>query len=801
MAIPNWPDVKGPSYPVSKISQFDNIVLSYDKPGAEQRLAKFDEAIYQFKLRWNKLSTADADKILSFFNARKANLEGFFWQNTDEASNRDRIWQANKAYEVGDIVIPSTPNGHSYICTSAGTSGNASPAFSTIVNASFLDGTCTFRENSYYVRFVVDYQSFEHFEFKLYQLGEVDLMEISDEGIGVQGYKKLLPLTGHSGTGAGYQKLIHVVAGEGMDASGIVYLNNHSVAFPDFHFEDASGNVLPMGIEEAASSPTDKWVWVRVAPTLDTNQNIYIKYGAGESSVSDLGAVFDFFDDFKGTWTRQGTCLGPSTAAQEPTVLYMSGAQMISPNPDGKIFRMWYTSGWGSSSTSYAESNTGLPGSWTVYGVVVAGKFRNNVWWNPYDGLLYMICTQGSSFYMYHSSDGIHWTSDGVVMVTGPGTYDNLYINNSFVVVEGPTSLKMLYEGTGTGGATTYATCLATSADGGHTWTKLGVVLADGKTCTIDFAKKIGDTYYGWAHRSTDPRLLVPTDIFRYRSSDMQTWTRDTDTPNFGRTTSDEGPSYAGGSDNDQGQVADPYLVEALGKTFLFYDAMPDQYGSDVTIKVATFDGTIAQLVATNEDALDLTKWNLGGQFEPGTYVKGGEGAMSIGGTGSAPLPRVFTKSYQITDGIIEFKLKQHSGGWVWLRHNGNTDTTTAPYYAGYQGAMLYIRPDAWKYGLVSDNVNPIATDSDHPASDDTYYYYRAFLNGHVLTVKRYTDPLFSQNEVVLTGTDTGGLTSGYIGWAPNDSRQNATLDFIRTRKYNFSGEPAWGVPGPEQAL
>ncbi len=34
-------------------------------------------------------------------------------------------WVASKAYRISDIVIPTTPNGHVYVCTIAGTSGAA----------------------------------------------------------------------------------------------------------------------------------------------------------------------------------------------------------------------------------------------------------------------------------------------------------------------------------------------------------------------------------------------------------------------------------------------------------------------------------------------------------------------------------------------------------------------------------------------------------------------------------------------------------------------------------------------------
>jgi hypothetical protein len=48
-------------------------------------------------------------------------------------------WQASRAYSLGDRVIPTTPNGHYYQCTTAGTSGAAAPTWPT--SGTVNDGT------------------------------------------------------------------------------------------------------------------------------------------------------------------------------------------------------------------------------------------------------------------------------------------------------------------------------------------------------------------------------------------------------------------------------------------------------------------------------------------------------------------------------------------------------------------------------------------------------------------------------------------------------------------------------------
>jgi len=56
---------------------------------------------------------------------------------------RFNTWTANYAYKVGDIVVPTTPNGRMYLCIIAGTSGAIEPSFPQIgfaVGQAIADG-------------------------------------------------------------------------------------------------------------------------------------------------------------------------------------------------------------------------------------------------------------------------------------------------------------------------------------------------------------------------------------------------------------------------------------------------------------------------------------------------------------------------------------------------------------------------------------------------------------------------------------------------------------------------------------
>ncbi|MBM4339142.1 MAG: flagellar hook protein FlgE [Deltaproteobacteria bacterium] len=52
-------------------------------------------------------------------------------------------WAASTAYTAGTRVYPPTPNGYSYECTVAGTSGAAGPTWPTTIGATVVDGTVT----------------------------------------------------------------------------------------------------------------------------------------------------------------------------------------------------------------------------------------------------------------------------------------------------------------------------------------------------------------------------------------------------------------------------------------------------------------------------------------------------------------------------------------------------------------------------------------------------------------------------------------------------------------------------------
>lgn len=176
--MPTWPTmIKAPTWPVIKIPQFSTNIIEYGN-NVEQRLSMWSEPKYKFQLSWPALSASEIDEIMKFYLARKGAYKSFYWKNSEEVKNTDRLWQASTAYEVNDIVVPTTSNGRSYVCTILGTTGASEPTWSTTEGGTVVDGGATWKENSYTVRFETDIINVEYFTYLLYNLRQVTFLEV-----------------------------------------------------------------------------------------------------------------------------------------------------------------------------------------------------------------------------------------------------------------------------------------------------------------------------------------------------------------------------------------------------------------------------------------------------------------------------------------------------------------------------------------------------------------------------------------------------------------------------------------------
>ncbi len=165
------------AYSLVRTPSFRTLVIGYGNK-VEQRLATQEDPRYTIKAKFASYIIAEtSDLVFAFFTARKGCYEAFYLQNPEEAY-RNIKWQAEHSYALNAIVRPVTANGRSYICTAAGSSGAAEPAWPTTANGTVADGGATWRENSYLVRFKEDLANFEYFAHQFYRLGEIEFIEV-----------------------------------------------------------------------------------------------------------------------------------------------------------------------------------------------------------------------------------------------------------------------------------------------------------------------------------------------------------------------------------------------------------------------------------------------------------------------------------------------------------------------------------------------------------------------------------------------------------------------------------------------
>lgn len=293
-------------------------------------------------------------------------------------------------------------------------------------------------------------------------------------------------------------------------------------------------------------------------------------------------------------WTAQGTVLsgGVNDEAnnyQEPTVIYEGGS-----------FKMWLKHGWATPQLYYYTSADGI--SWTPYGSnpLLSGAATEQ----PFvfkDGSTYYLFMHASltgDYKRYSSSDGITWSLDSasVLALGTSGAWDDYQLGNLFVWKEGASDWRMIYEARNDA-AGVWKIGYATSSDG-LSWSKSGsnpVIDETGSVGGPFIYKHADGTYWLWGQRSVSG--VLPTDLARYKSTNLTSWTRDPAHLVLTRATSDEGNAVT------VGQIADPHLVEVNGQVYMFFGGNADgsQASGHGHIKLNIARLPLAQLVLTYE--------------------------------------------------------------------------------------------------------------------------------------------------------------------------------------------------------
>ncbi len=113
-----------------------------------------------------------------------------------------------------------------------------------------------------------------------------------------------------------YQVMFVVHAGNGSDGGKDVYLNGHSLSWPDdIRFADSNNNLLSYWIESSTSSAVTVWVKVPSIPASPDTTSLYVYYGMqGDSGASCGDSTFLLFDNFDGGSLNSAKWSIPSSA-------------------------------------------------------------------------------------------------------------------------------------------------------------------------------------------------------------------------------------------------------------------------------------------------------------------------------------------------------------------------------------------------------------------------------------------------------------------------------------------------------
>ena len=313
-------------------------------------------------------------------------------------------------------------------------------------------------------------------------------------------------------------------------------------------------------------------------------------------------------------WTARSYALEASQSAdelaiQEPSVIY-----------EGGTWKMWYSYGYTHTNRhmGYATSSDGINFSRYGSNPVVSGYTRAYVF---KDGSTYVMFaideTGGTGHHKLTSADGISWSNAGAISLTGTAkSFESAGLANICVWIEGST-WHMIYEASN---GTVYALGHATSVNNGMTWardTNNPILSISGGSVSGPFLQIVNGVYILWAHIALSGAL--PTDIVRYRSSDLASWTRDpANSYTISRVDMDDGVGTGAG------QEADLHLVEVNGVTYAYTTSCYNGGLATAGIRVFTTNKTIAQIVKSKE--------GMSGSYQRSYLFNGGFERVGAGG-------------------------------------------------------------------------------------------------------------------------------------------------------------------------
>lgn len=292
-------------------------------------------------------------------------------------------------------------------------------------------------------------------------------------------------------------------------------------------------------------------------------------------------------------WSRYGSVLTgeeieDESNAQEPNVLY-----------DESMFKCWWTGGWDTPHINYSRSDDGL--TWTDRAEVLDGYMHSYVFKVGSTFYLYAVpVATPTQIDAYSSANGVNWSlfQSAAINHGSEGQWDYGNMGNNCTWQEASNDWRMIYESrAGDGAGDVWKLGYATSTDG-QSWTKYGSnpVISETGSVGGPFIYKSSDgIYYMWVHHTLSG--FVPTDLERYKSTNLTSWTKKPSKDILKRLTADEG------TNTSVGQVADPTILQYNNQVYMWYGATADgtQETGESRIKLVTSPMILEKLILTDE--------------------------------------------------------------------------------------------------------------------------------------------------------------------------------------------------------
>lgn len=501
-------------------------------------------------------------------------------------------------------------------------------------------------------------------------------------------------------------------------------------------------------------------------------------------------------------WHKQGVVLPPNTTqlhggapvsgTLEPTIIYEGNAQILS----GNVFKAWFTGGGVATTINYAESTDGI--SWTQYSgnPVIAAHCAGRVFKNgsTYYGYFQNSTNDtGGPTDLYTSSDGVSWSlaHSSVLTAGAAGTWDATGIWNFTVVDIVGGVWRALYNSQPANNEAWYVG-LATSSDG-IVWIKSpsNPVIANFVNPNVH---KVGNTYYAWGDTTVfglggSLPFNYPTTLSRSSSTDLISWTAPT--PSIGFTQLWEG-ALGGNS-----QLDSPAVVEANGKTYMFYSGGPTcAQGTSFQLGLAIANMPLDVIVSVQDGEA------LGLQTATDNFQRANENPLSDGGQWASSVSHALQVSSNIAIGTAAAALNGASFIGVTWPNDQYSEVTAGPGFKAGAGSNFVVPAirvggttanPAYYIAAVQNNGTVFIEKSTTGTPSVLKQLSITVTDGDVYRLVAIGSTIsFFQNGVCLWDLTDTALASGKSGFIEQAA---ATLALTPVTLWS-GGTPAFGISG-----